>query len=59
MQKFNAAIIGIALIWAAVLIASAIVLEGTPYFSQLLPVLSGGAATSIIVLGASRPKKND
>ncbi len=58
MQKFDAGIIGVAIIWAAVLIASAAVLKGTPYFSQMLPILGGGSASSIIVLGASRPRKD-
>ncbi len=59
MQKFDAAIIATTIIWAAIMVASAIILEGTSYFSQMLPILSGGAATSIVVLGASRPKKNE
>ncbi len=58
MQKFDAGIIGVAIIWAAVLAASAIVLKGTPYFSQMLPILGGGSAASIIVLGASRTQKD-
>jgi hypothetical protein len=57
MQNFDAGIIGVAIIWAAVIVASAILLEGTPYFSQMLTVLGGGAASSIIVLGGTRIKK--
>jgi hypothetical protein len=57
MQKFEAGIIGVAIIWAAVILASAMILEGTAYFSQMLPVLGGGAASSIIILGGTRPQK--
>jgi hypothetical protein len=32
MQKFDAGIIGVAIIWAAVILASAMILEGTSHF---------------------------
>lgn len=41
--------LGISIIWAAVIFGSAVVLKGTNYFSQLLPILAGGAAGSLIV----------
>ena len=44
-------IVAIAVIWAGVMIASAFLLQGTEYFSELLLVLGGGAATTIILLG--------
>jgi hypothetical protein len=52
--RYYLAILAVAVIWAAVILASAKVLEGTPYFAQLLPILGGGAGGSIIVLGGAR-----
>jgi hypothetical protein len=57
MKKYSAVIIEVAIIWVAVIIASAMILEGTGYFSQMLPILSGGAASSIIMLGGARSSK--
>lgn len=51
MNRTGAVVIGLAIIWAAVIMGSAWVLEGTDYFGQLLPILGGGAAASIIVVG--------
>jgi len=39
-----------AILWAGILIAVAVVLQGTPYFGQLLPILSGGAAFFVVIL---------
>lgn len=33
-----------AIIWAAVIIAVAVILQGTGWFAKLLPILGGGAA---------------
>jgi hypothetical protein len=49
--------IGVAMIWAAVIIASAIILKGTEYLSQMFVILAGGAAGSLIVLGGSTTRK--
>jgi hypothetical protein len=57
MERFDSGIIGVAIIWAAVIFASAMILEGTAYFSQMLPILGGGAASNIIILGGTRPRK--
>ncbi|MFQ6000423.1 MAG: hypothetical protein ACE5LG_02005 [Anaerolineae bacterium] len=51
--RYNLAILAVAVIWAAVILASAKALESTPYFAPLLPVLGGGAGGSIIVLGGA------
>lgn len=50
--------IGVAMIWAAVIFASAIILKGTEYFSQMLVILAGGAAGSLIVLGSATRKES-
>ncbi len=41
-----------AIVWAAILVASAIILGGTPYFGQMLPILGGGAAFFVVILPA-------
>ncbi len=50
--------IGNAVIWAAVILASAMVLRGTDGFAKLLPILGGGAGGSIVVVagGLRRPR---
>jgi len=52
----EAIIITNAIIWAAVILASAVVLKDTSYFGQMLPILSSGAAGSIILLGGGLRK---
>ncbi len=54
MNKSDWTIIAIAIIWAAVIVAASMVLAGTPYWGQMLPILGGGAAATIIVLGGTR-----
>ena len=49
-------VIGISLIWAAVIIATALVLQGTGLMGPLIPILGGGAAGSIITVGAGTRK---
>jgi hypothetical protein len=43
-------LIGAAIVWAAIFIALAIVLSGTVYFAQVLPILSGGAVYFILLV---------
>jgi hypothetical protein len=50
-SRLRLAVVVCAIIWAAVIIASAMVMEGTPGFSRLLSILGGGAAATIILLG--------
>jgi len=57
MRRSGSGSIGVAMIWAAVIIVSAIILKGTEYFSQMFVILAGGAAGSLIVLGGSTTRK--
>jgi hypothetical protein len=41
----------IAVMWAAVIMATSLVLASAPEFSRVLTILGGGAAASIILLG--------
>ena len=49
--------IEVTIVWVAVIVASAIILEGTECFSQMFVILAGGAAGSLIVLGGSAARK--
>jgi hypothetical protein len=48
---FGIAVIVVAIIWAAVIFAVSTALQGVPQASQVLQILGGGAAASIILLG--------
>ena len=50
---------GVSIVWAAVIFASALVLQGTPYFGQMLPILAGGAGGTIVLIGGLRKRKAD
>jgi hypothetical protein len=47
-----------AIVWAAILVASALVLGSTPYFGQMLPILGGGAAFFVVILPAGVFRQN-
>lgn len=36
-------LLGAIVVWTAIILASAVILLGTPYFVQVVPVLAGGA----------------
>ena len=57
MTKPDATVLGVAIIWAAVILASAMVLRGTPHGGKMIPILGGGAAATIIVVGAAARKR--
>lgn len=42
-----------AIVWAALLIGVALILQGTDYFAQLLGILGGAAAFFVVVLPVS------
>lgn len=43
-----------AILWAAVMIASAIVLMGTDYWGQLLPIFAGAFIAHLVIVEGSR-----
>ncbi len=45
-------LIGAAIIWVCIFFATAVILSGTPYFAQVLPVLSGGAVWFVVIIPA-------
>ncbi len=51
ISRWGLAVIVAALIWAAVIIAVSITLEGSPAGTRVITLLGGGAAATIILLG--------
>lgn len=51
MSRHAAVVLGNAVVWAAVILATSAVLKGTPYAGDVLLIVGGGAAGSIIVVG--------
>lgn len=39
-----------AIIWASIIAGMAVILQGTPYFAQVLPILTAGVVTSVGIL---------
>ena len=58
MKSYGTVVIGVAVIWAAVIIASGVILRETPYWWQVTAILGAGAAASIIVVGWLRKRGN-
>ncbi|MEA3376160.1 MAG: hypothetical protein U9R72_08205 [Chloroflexota bacterium] len=55
MKKIHPASLGNALIWAAAIIATAVILRGTEHAGMLVVILAGAAgASSMIVANALR-----
>lgn len=50
MERLGIAIIGTAIIWAVVIIGSAIILRGTPYNKKIAWLLIGGAVATWLLL---------
>jgi hypothetical protein len=48
--KLQTYVLGAAIVWAGIFIASALLLQGTLYFSQMLPILSGGAVWFVVIV---------
>ena len=51
-------ILAAAIVWAGILVATALVLQGTSYVPQVLPILGGGAIWFLVIVpGAwARPR---
>lgn len=50
MKKLNNVSVGNALIWAAAILASAVILRGTPYAAPMVVILGGAAGASVIIV---------
>ena len=46
----RAYLIGSVIVWVALWLASAVILQGTPYFAQMLPILGIGMVWFIILI---------
>ena len=42
--------LGAAIVWAGIAVATALMLQGTPYFTQVLPILAGGAVWFLVIV---------
>lgn len=49
--KCSRTVIGIAIIWAAVIFASAFILRESSYLTQLIPIYGAGAIMCVILTG--------
>lgn len=58
MKKIHPASLGNALIWAAVILASAVLLRGTEQAGMVVVILGGAAGVSISIV-SSALKKSD
>lgn len=38
------------IVWVALIVAAGLILRGTPYFAQLLPILGGGAVWFVVIV---------
>ena len=43
-------LISAVIVWVSIIIASALILRGTSYFSQMLPVIGGGAVWFVVIV---------
>ena len=51
MKRASMVVIANAIVWALVLIASALALKGTGAYQEIQHILGGGAAASLLVVG--------
>ena len=57
--RWGVAVIVIAIIWATVILATSMTLEGVPQSSRVLTILGGGAAATIILLGGMMTRERE
>jgi len=57
MNKSVSLILASAIIWASVIIAAALILQGTGYSDKIIPILGGGAIASILALGGTLSRR--
>jgi len=56
-MKTKIYVISSVIVWVAILLAAAMILQGTAYFSKLLPILGGGATWFAVIAPAGLRKK--
>jgi hypothetical protein len=58
----RAYLIGSVIVWVSIVIGTAVILSGTPYFAQMLPILLAGVLWSVLLVPAAyvwrRPKSD-
>jgi hypothetical protein len=58
MKKIHSASLGNALIWASVLLATAVLLQGTDKAGIVVVILAGAAGASIVIVSNALRKGN-
>jgi len=53
MNKSNVSLVAVAVIWAAVIVALAVVLKGAPHSPDAMSLVIGGAVATLILFGAA------
>jgi hypothetical protein len=43
-------LVGATIVWVGIVVATAVVLAGTPHFAQLLPILGGGVVWFVVIV---------
>ena len=56
-METNIYVISSVIVWVAILLSAAMILQGTEYFGKLIPILGGGAAWFVVVAPAGLRKK--
>jgi hypothetical protein len=46
----NQYLVGSVIVWVGILAGTAFVLQGSPYFAQLLPILGGGVVWFVVLV---------
>lgn len=57
MKKLDNASIANALLWAAAILASAVILRGTQYATPMIAILGGAAGVSILLVEGALRKR--
>ena len=58
-MKLNTYLLGAGIVWTAIFFATAVVLQGTPFFAQLLPILAGGAVWFVVLVPAAWRRRGE
>jgi len=49
-MKLSTYVTGAVIVWVGILIATALLLAGTPYFPQMIPILGAGVAWFVVIV---------
>ena len=58
-MKLNTYLLGAGIVWTGIFLATAVVLQGTPFFGQMLPILSGGAVWFVVLVPGAWSRRGE